>query len=78
MELNYQQKVLLAAYEISKESGERNYEFSVYKDEIMFISPIILVGDKRRECRSMRVTNKAIFGDEFFVNELKRKLEEMF
>ncbi len=78
-ELSYQQRVILAALELTKEcSYIKGYEFYMAGNDLV-ITPWINIEDRGRVYSEfLRVTNDKILGrDETIVSELEEKLKTL-
>ncbi len=79
MELDFYQKVILAAYASSREDSRCVYRFQTYQDGTMFITPFFdMGGGNLRKLREAHVRDGRIFGDEAVVSTLEEKLKELF
>ena len=79
MELDFYQKVILAAYASSREDSRCVYRFQTCQDGTMVITPLLdMDGGNLRELKDVHVNDGRIFGDESVVNTLEEKLRELF
>ncbi len=77
--LSYQQRVLLGALEISRESkGTRGYEFSWAGEDLILEPWNILPIEGRTSFPFVKVTGDDIFGKSKYVVELRAKERALF
>ena len=77
MGLRYDQKVLLAAAEISREGkGDRGYEITI-EGEVLYLTRWFRSGGRKLTCK-LSVQGEKIIGDRGYVSELESQVKRLF